>query len=130
MKVTFRKHVAWCLAFLMFMIGMAPRVDAGLSPSVAIVPTNESRALDLEKIQKALETKMIRERLLEFGFTEEEINARIGLLSDQELHQLALKLDELRVGGNGLEVLTVLLLIGIFVLLYLYYTGKKIIITE
>jgi hypothetical protein len=124
------KQAAWCLVVLMFLIGIAPRADAGLAPSEAIAPPAVDRAADLEKVQKALETKMVAERLSAFGYTEDEINARLSLLSDQELHALALQLDELRVGGDGTGVLVVLLLIAVVVLLYLQYTGKRVVVTD
>lgn len=131
MNVPLMKQAAWCLVVLMFLIGIAPRADAGLAPSEAIAPAADlDRAADLEKVQKALETKMVAERLSAFGYTEDEINARLSLLSDQELHALALQLDELRVGGDGTGVLVVLLLIAVVVLLYLQYTGKRVVVTD
>ena len=36
MRIPFMKQVAWYLVFAMFIIGIAPRVDAGLAPSEAI----------------------------------------------------------------------------------------------
>lgn len=130
MKVPIMKQAAWCLVFLMFLVGIAPRVDAGLSPSEAIAPADGDRVADLERVRQALEAEMVRERLADFGYGEEEINEKLALLSDEELHQLALKLDELRVGGDGTGVLVVLLLIAVVVLLYLQYTGKRVVITE
>jgi hypothetical protein len=39
---------------------------------------------------------MVSERLKQYGFTQEEIQARLDQLSDQEIHQVALNLDELK----------------------------------
>jgi hypothetical protein len=130
MRVPLMKQAAWCLVVLMFLAGIAPRAYAGLSPSEVIAPSDVDRAADLEKVQKALETKMVMERLSAFGYTEEEIGDRLALLSDQELHALALQLDDLRVGGDGTGVLIVVLLIAVVVLLYLQYTGKRVIVTD
>jgi len=33
MRIPFMKHVTWYLVIAMFIIGIAPRVDAGLAPS-------------------------------------------------------------------------------------------------
>jgi hypothetical protein len=50
------------------------------------------------RIQKFLEMKMVRERLKEFGLTPDEIQARLSQFDDQQVHQLALRLDDLKVG--------------------------------
>ncbi|MBW2174680.1 MAG: PA2779 family protein, partial [Deltaproteobacteria bacterium] len=77
-----------------------------------------------------LETKMIRTRLEQLGFSQDEIQARLTQLNDQQIHQLALNLDKIKVGGGGLEILIVILLIGILVVLYLQYSGRKIVIQK
>src|SRR6202142_3802737 len=97
MKIPFMRQVAWYLVFAMFIIGIAPRVDAGLAPSQVIALAQIDRQADLGKIQKVLETKMIRDRLEQYGFTQDEINARISQLSDQQMHSFALQLDNLKV---------------------------------
>jgi hypothetical protein len=110
------------------MIGVAPRVDAGLSPSEAVAP--HERALDLGKVQKVLETRMVRERLGELGFTPDEVRARLGRLSDRQLHELAMGLDELRPGGDALGVVVALLVIAILVVILLQLTDHRVIITD
>jgi len=130
MSKTFMKCVSCYLVFAMFMIGIVPRVDAGLSPSEVIALSQIDRTSDLEKIQEILETKMIRTRLEQLGFSQDEIQARLTQLNDQQVHQLALRLDKIRVGGNGFGVLVVILLIGIFVVLYLQYSGRKVVIQK
>jgi hypothetical protein len=86
-----------------------------------------NRSTDLEKIRKFLETKMVRERLYAFGLSHEEIQARLNQLTDDQIHQVVLKLDELKVAGDG-EVIIILLLILIIVGLIFYLTGHRIII--
>jgi hypothetical protein len=128
MKKRFVKCVAWYLVAGMFLIGMAPRVDAGLSSSETVALPQVDPTSDLQYIQKLLETKMIRERLGQLGFSHDEIQARINQLNDRELHQLALSLDEIRVGGNGFAVLVVLLLVGILIGVWLHVTGRRVVI--
>ena len=128
MKQSFMKYVACYLAFLMFLVGIAPKVDAGLSPSEAIALAQFDRAADLEKIQKVLETKMVGERLRDLGFTENEIQGRLSLLSDAQIHNIALDLDQLKVGGNGLGIVIVLLVIAILVVLLIQLTGHKVVV--
>jgi hypothetical protein len=105
-------------------------VDAGLSPSEVIVLTKAERRTDIDKIQKAIESKMVGERLEQFGLTQDEIRTRLGNLSDRQLHELALRLDELKVGGGGAEVVIIVLLVAILVVLLLQYTGRKVVVTK
>ncbi len=130
MSKMFMNCVSCYLVCAMFVVGIVPRVDAGLSPSEVIALSQIDRVSDLQKIQEILETKMIRTRLEQLGFSQDEIQARLTQLNDQQIHQLALKLDKIKVGGGGLEILIVILLIGILVVLYLQYSGRKIVIQK
>jgi hypothetical protein len=112
----------------MFVIGIVPRVDAALSPSEVIALSQMDRASDLQKIQQILETKMIRTRLEQLGFSQDEIQTRLTQLNDQQIHQLALQMDKIRVGGNGFEFLVIILLIGILVVLFLHYSGRRVVL--
>jgi len=114
------------MVLAMFIIGITPRVYAGFSPSEAMTVAQFDRTADLQKIQKALELKMISERLRQLGFTEEGIQQRLNQLSNEQIHRLALKLDELKVGGNGAEVVISLLVIAILVVILIYLLGHKI----
>src|SRR4030067_1935493 len=95
------KVVASYLVVAMFIIGITPRVYAGFSPSEVISMLSFDRSSDLEKIRKALEMKMVGERLRELGFTPGEIEKRLSQLTDQQIHQLALNIDQLQVGGGS-----------------------------
>ncbi len=129
-KISFRKRISWCLVFAMFIVGIAPRVEAGFSPSEAAALSKVDRAAELEQIQKALETKMIKERLGKLGLTQEEVNKSLSQLDDRQIHQLALKIDDLRVAGNGFEVFVAFLLIGILVGVWFYVTGHRVVVTK
>lgn len=130
MRIPFMKSVSWYLVLAMFIIGIAPKVEAGFSKSEVIALSSVDRAADLDKIQKVLETKQIQERLEKLGFTQDEINSRLSQLSDQQIHQFALQLDELKVGSDGLGVVIALLVIVILVIIVLQLTGHKVIVTK
>jgi hypothetical protein len=114
------KILACYLAVAIFAIGVGQKVYAGFSPSEVVNLSTSDRGEDLQKIQKVLELKMVSEKLKQLGFTQEEIQARLGQLSDQEIHQLALNLDEVNVGGDGLGVVIAVLVIAILVVLFVY----------
>ena len=131
MKSSWAKGVACYLVMAMFVLGITPRVYAGFSPSEAVSILNFDRSSDLDKIRKVLEMKMVRERLKNFGFTTNEVEKKLSQLNDQQIHQLALNLDELKVGGDGwVWVVVLLILIAIGVVLYFYFTGHRVVIEK
>jgi hypothetical protein len=130
MKVPFMKGLSWYLAVMMLVIAVAPRVDAGFAPTEVINALSSGRAADLDSIRQALETKMVRERLEQFGLTSDEIDSRLSQLSDDQLHQLALQVDEIRAGGDAAGVIIALLIIILIVVLIIYFTGHKVIVTK
>jgi len=86
-----------------------------------------SRAADLAKIQTALESKILQQRLFDYGLSPEEAMARVNKLSDVRIHQLATHTDSLQAGGDGGAVFFVfLLLVVVLVVLImeLTYPGR------
>jgi len=117
------------MAFLIFLIGVVPRVDAGFAPSELMKGFSHSeRTADLQKIQKMLEMKAVKERLGNLGFTESEIQKRLNELSDEEIHYFAQNIDQLQTGGNGLGIVIALLVIAILVVLLIQLTGHRVIV--
>ncbi len=129
MKARLGKYVTWYMVLTMVILGMTPRVQAGFSPSEGMQVGVLDRNTDLKAIQKVLELKMISERLRQLGFSEEGIQQRLNQLSDEQLHRLALKLDEMKVGGDG-EVVISLLIIAVLVLILVYLLGHKVSVTK
>ncbi|NIQ38069.1 MAG: PA2779 family protein [Proteobacteria bacterium] len=130
MKKPLMKYVSCYLVVAMFVIGAVPRVYAGFSPSEVVALSQSDRSSDLEKIQKTLEMKMVRERLEQLGFSQDEIQKRLGQLTDQQIHQLAQQLDELRAGGDSGALIIILLVIALIIVLYFWLTGRRIAVTK
>ena len=125
------KEISCYLAIVMFIIGIAPRVDAAFAPSEIVGLVRTDRAADLGRIQKVLELKAVSERLKQLGFTREEVQGRLSQLSDRQVHQIALQLDDLKVGKDGaLGIIIALLVIAILVVVLLKLTGHKVIVTK
>jgi hypothetical protein len=128
-NICFLRQVSCLMAFLMFLIGVAPRVDAGFAPSELMKGFSHSeRTADLQKIQKMLEMKAVKERLGNLGFTESEIQKRLNELSDEQIHYFAQNIDQLQTGGNGLGIVIALLVIAILVVLLIQLTGHRVIV--
>ena len=131
MRTPMKKCIIWYLAAAMFIIGVAPRVYAGLSPSEEVALSSAEGALELAQIQQFLEMKMVRERLQELGLSPDEIQARLNQFSDRQIHQLALKIDDLKVGADeGLVIVILLLAVVITVVIFLQATGHQVVVKK
>ena len=121
------KIVALYLAFVFFLIGSIPRNSwAYFAESQQALSL--SREADINKIQRALESKMVSQRLSELGLSVNEINSRLDDLSDADMHQFATRLDSLMPGGDAGVTIILLLVIAILVLVIIQMTGHKIVI--
>ena len=69
-----------------------------------------TREQDMKIIQKTLESKILRQRLQEYGFSPAETDRRLTKLSDAQVHQLAMQTQRLNPGG---DLLIALLIVGI-----------------
>ncbi len=131
MRIPFVKQISWYLIIAMFLIGVAPRLDAAMAPSELIAGSRFDRAAELQQIQRVLEAKVVKERLEKLGFTTEEVKAKLDALSDHQVHQLAQQIDDLRVGKDEvLGVIIALLVIAILVIVVLQLTGRKVVVTK
>jgi len=131
MRIPFMRSVSWYLVLAMFIIAIAPRVDAGMAPSEMIALSQADRAADLEKIRQVLELKAVGERFRQLGLTQEEAKAKLAELSDRQIHQIALQLDDIKIGqGDAFGVIIALLVIAILVVVLLKLTGHKVLVTK
>lgn len=131
MRIPFMRSVSWYLVVAMFLIAIAPRVEAGMVPSEIIALSQADRAADIEKIRQVLELKAVGERLRQLGLDQEEVKARLAELSDHQIHQLALQIDDIRIGqGDVFGVIIALLVIAILVVVLLKLTGHRVFVTR
>lgn len=130
----FKISLVWYMIFSSLILGMIPREGFAL-----FVPSELQSGLDagynrngeLASIQGFLEKKIVSQRLLDFGLSTEEAYARIKNLSDEQIHELATHIDDIKSGGDsGLGVIVFLLVIVILVIVILQLTGHKVIITK
>jgi hypothetical protein len=111
--------LVYYLVVALFVIGIAPPVDASFSPSQLLSGKQSDREYDLQRIQAFLEMKIVTDRLQQLGFTRGEIETRLGQLDCEQIHAIALNLDQVKVGADGLGVVIAVLVIIILVLLIL-----------
>jgi hypothetical protein len=127
-----KRYLACYLIFAMFIIGITPRVEAAFAPSGPIGITPFDRAADLEKVRNLLEMKVVAQRLQDLGYRAEEIKGKLSEMTDTQIHAIAQKIDDLKVGQeNGFVVIAAILLIVVLIIvLYNLLTGRKVTVTS
>lgn len=113
------------LVLAMLVLSLPSQGWAMFMPSV---PTAPARQTDMITIQKALESSVVKQRLMDYGITSEEVLSRINKLTDKEIHQFAGNLDSLQAGADGVDVLIFLVLVAIIVVVIIELTGHKVIV--
>ncbi len=80
------------------------------------------RTADILRIRTALESKIVRQKLLDYGLSPEEVMSRINTMSDEQISQLATHTASLQAGGDvgglivGLLVVALLVVVLVFLL--------------
>jgi hypothetical protein len=120
-KIT--KLLSVYLVIAIVVIGFVKNVYAGFAPSDVVNLTGVDRSEDLQKIQSALELKMVSKRLEQLGFTTGEITVKMANLSNQELHNVALQSDGLRVGGEAITIIFAAVFAAVVIWIMLIGTG-------
>lgn len=129
MRIPCAKAITWYLVAAMFLISVVPPADGGFVPSGMIAPSGIDRDADIDRIQRFIETKIVRERLAELNFTKEEITSRLAELSDAQLHDIATQIDNLKAGGDsGLGVVIAVLVIIILVIIIIRLLGRRVVV--
>ncbi len=81
-----------------------------------------------DKINRQLDSEIVSKQLKELGLSDNDINERISLLNDEELHHFAGQAEHIYPGSGigSAIVLTVVILAAAYA--YIKYTGKRIVI--
>jgi hypothetical protein len=113
------------LVLAMLLLTLPSQGWAMFIPSSQAAPTRQA---DMITIQKALESSIVKQRLMDYGLSSEEAMARINSLSDKEVHRFAGNLDSLEAGADAIDALIFLVLLAIVVVVVLEVTGHKVIV--
>jgi len=128
-KWFFNTQVCWPILVAYLFIAFIPsNADAFLAQSrLSSGEVITERSADIASIQTALENKVVTQRLADYGLTPDEVNAKLGSLSDEQLHQLASLSGD--VGGGIVGAVIAVLLVILLVVLILHFSGKRIVIS-
>ena len=87
-----------------------------------------ARDADMLAVQRALENRLVAQKLEDYGVTPAEVEVRLASMSDAELHTLASASRGLPSGGDSLGVLVTVLLIILLVILILKLMNRDIVV--
>ena len=104
-------------------LALLPRPAQAVVVPDPVVTKSLEREKDLAKIRSVLERKEVKSRLESFGVTPSEIEQKLALLSDKEIHQLAVRLDQLNPGSGVIDFLIGLAVLAGLVILILDLVG-------
>jgi len=124
-RIPFFRTITLYLIVATFIMTLPAQGWAMFIPSAGTDPVRDA---DMSKIQRTLESTMIKQRLADFGLSSEEVKSRLNTLSDEQIHQFAGNLDSLQAGADGVDALIFILLVAIVVVLILQLTGHKVIV--
>lgn len=81
-----------------------PAAHAAIIGTEAVVSAQQAR-LDRSRVQDLLSRAEVKQRLRAAGVDPKQVAARVNALTDNEVHQLAARIDQLPAGGDALGVL-------------------------
>ncbi len=124
-KTAYARTLAICLiSALMALSTFAGPAEAMIIPlqqQDAVSGSSAARAADLARIQTALESKVIRQKLMDYGLSPEEAMTKVDGLSSKQIHELAAHTDAVQAGGDPMDafvgIIVVALLVVVLVLL-------------
>jgi len=113
----------------MFVLHVTPAAaglaSSRLSGTTAIA---SQRDADMLAVQRALENRVVAQKLADYGVQTEEVQVRLASMSDEELHTLASATKGLPSGGDGVGALISILIIVLLIILILKLLNKEIVV--
>lgn len=103
---------------------------AGLAPSriSGVTAVSSARDADILAVQRALEHKLVAQKLRDYGVAPEEVQLRLASMSDEDVHTLASATKGLPTGSDGLGTLVVVLLIILLVIVILKLMNRQVVV--
>ena len=119
MNQLLKKAIVSFFAVPLLALGAARPLTAEIIGTLPALEATQ-RDQDLDTVNRALASEQVSKQLARLGVEQEQVDARVAALTDDELHALAQRMDETPAGGVG-----VLAVIGIafVVLLVLELVG-------
>jgi hypothetical protein len=132
MKTFPRKLRFWTalvVALCMGALDISPAA-AGLAPSrlSGVTAIASARDADLLVAQRALENKVVTQKLRDYGVSPADAQLKLASMSDQDLHRLASATKGLPTGGDGTGALIGILVVVILVIVVLKLMNREVVV--
>ncbi|MCM0755578.1 PA2779 family protein [Desulfovibrio aminophilus] len=114
------------MALFMWTLAFVPRAEAGFVASQALTDSAATRSQDIATVERVLQNKVVKQRLQELGYSDQEVRDRLAGLSDQELNQLAGRIDTVAPAGDGFGFVIGLLVVAILIVILLILADKRV----
>ncbi|MGZ6210081.1 MAG: PA2779 family protein [Syntrophales bacterium] len=125
----FRKPVlALVIAMYLTLFFTSPAL-AGMIGSLGSSQKTDAqiRSEEINKIQRALETRVVNEKMQAYGLQPEEIKAKLQGMSDEQIHMVSQASDRLLAGADGgIGIIIGLLIIVVLVLVIMKLMNKSV----
>ncbi len=132
MKFFSRPVQWWTAALVILCMGVMDVTPAAAalvaSRTSGVTSIASSRDADLLVAQRALEHKVVAQKLRDYGVTAEDAQARLASMSDQDLHQLASATKGLPSGGDGTGAIIGVLVVVILVIVVLRLMHRDVVL--
>jgi len=124
-----RFFTALFMTLLMGAFDIGPAA-AGLVPSsvTGVTSIASSRDADMLVAQRALENKVVAQKLKDYGVAPEDVQLRLATMTDQDLHTLATASKGLPSGGDATGALIGILVVIILVIVILKLMNREVVV--
>lgn len=113
------------MSALDFAPAMAELAPSRTSGSTAIASTRDA---DMVVAQRALENKVVGQKLRDYGVAPADAQARLASMSDADLHTLASASKGLPSGGDGTGAVIGILVVVILVIVVLRLMNREVVV--
>ena len=121
------RRIAIALAAWTMFYNVSPAMASFIS-SKAPIQENSQKSEYIKEIQKALESKIVAQKLKEYGMSPKEVKEKLKSMNEEQLRILANASKKLTAGGDLLGIAIAALVIAFIVVLILRLAGKEVII--
>ena len=84
------------------------------------------REINEKKVRRALENKIVAERLKSHGLTTDEVSDKLATMTDEQVHQIASLSDRIPAGGDGATGVIIAILVIVALVLLIIFLWKRV----
>ncbi len=97
-----------------------------IQDAISAAKMSGDRTADLVNIQTALESKIVRQKLLDYGLSPQEAMEKVKGLSDSQIHELAARMNSLQAGSDPADAVFGIFIIAMLVVVLVLLLQHRI----